>query len=58
MRTTNTKVNRTFEALAVALSALPDKTIDRIHALINDEQDGYIFDFRLAVDLFRRLTKS
>ncbi len=58
MRTTNTKANRTFDSLACALSYLPDKTIYKINSIINDERDGYRFDFVAAVNSYRQLTDS
>ena len=58
MRTKNTKANRTFDALACALNYLPDKTIHKINSVINDERDGYHFDFIAAVNSYRQLTNS
>ncbi len=55
MKTSLKKVNRTFDALAVLLCRLPDKTIDNIHAVINDDKDGYFFNFKSAVEKYRRL---
>ena len=58
MRTTNKKANRTFDALAHALNYLPDKTIYKINGIINDQRDGYRFDFIAAVNNYRRLCSS
>ncbi len=57
MRTNNTKVNRTLSALAIVLKDLPDNKIDEIHKVINDERDGYTFDFKLEVDKMRAFVK-
>jgi len=51
MKSHNTKVNRLLSALAVELKDLPDEKIE----LINDERDGYDFDFVSEVRSFRRL---
>ena len=58
MKSTNTKVNRTLEALAVELYALPDEEIKLIHKTINDGKDGYDFDFIQAVNNYRSLLGS
>ncbi len=55
MRTTNTKASRTFDALACTLNYLPDKTIYKIHSVINDKRDGYNFNFIAAVNSYRQL---
>jgi hypothetical protein len=58
MKSTNTKVNRTFGALAVELHDLPDKRIKIIHKIINDGRDGYSFDFVSNVNTYRSLLGS
>ena len=52
-KSTNTKVNRLLGALAVELRGLDDNVIVRIHNIINDDLDGYDFDFIGAVNSFR-----
>ncbi len=51
----NTKVNRLLEAMAVILHDNSDITIKELHAVINDERDGYNFDFIAACNSYRNL---
>ncbi len=55
MRSTNSKANRTFEALACSVQDLSDEQIQEMHVVINDSEDGYDFDFISAVKSFRHL---
>ena len=50
----NTKVNRTLSAMAIELKDLPDDKQQRLHKLINDERDGYVFDWLGEVAVYRR----
>ena len=54
MKSTNSKVNRTLNAIALTQN-LPDSQAIDINTVINDEQDGYDFDFIAAVNHFRHL---
>ena len=53
MKSNNSKVNRMLSALAVELRELPDEQIKSIHKLINDDIDGYNFDFISEVNSMR-----
>lgn len=53
----NTKVNRLLGALAVELREQSDATILNIHNIINDERDGYDFDFVTAVNAYRQFVE-
>ena len=52
----NTKVSRLLDAMAVTLCDLPDETVKELHATINDDRDGYEFDFVSAINGYRHLT--
>lgn len=58
MKSYNTKVNRLLSALAVELRELPDEQIIRIHNLINDNRDGYNFNFISEVNSTRSFIVS
>ncbi len=49
------KANRIFADLAALLCWQSDATIDAIHAIINDEKDGYFFNFKSVVEAYRRI---
>ena len=58
MKSNNPKVNRMLSALAVELRELPDEQIKNIHKLINDDIDGYNFDFISEVNSMRSFVVS
>ena len=58
MKSHNTKVSRTFSAIAVELHTLPDNKIKLLHKMINDGKDGYDFDFIGEVNSYRILLGS
>ena len=45
MLSNNTKVNRMLQAIACELKNADEEMIEHLHAIINDERDGYNFDF-------------
>jgi hypothetical protein len=47
-----------LSALAVELRELPDEQIKSIHKLINDDRDGYTFDFISEVNSMRSFVVS
>ncbi len=52
----NKKVKRTFDAMAVTLCNLDDKTIKLLHKTIADGKDGYPeYDLIATVNSFRVL---
>jgi hypothetical protein len=53
MISNNTKVERLLRALAVELKDLSDDKIKKIHDMINDNSDGYNFDFVSEVNSIR-----
>lgn len=52
-RSCNTKVNRFLRTLALELKNLPYATHKRIDAIINDERDGYKYNWLGIVDWWR-----
>ncbi len=58
MKSTNSKVNRMLDAIACELQGLPDETIARIHDIIDDDRDGYTFDFNVTVLRYRLFTHA
>ena len=57
MKSQNSKVTRLLKALAIELKDLHDEKIIRIHDIINDERDGYIFNFIQCIDSANILIK-
>ena len=55
-RSHNSKVSRLLSALAFELKDLPEKKQQRIDRIINDERDGYIFDWSSTVQVLRRFS--
>ena len=55
MRSNNAKVNRMLDAMAVSCVNCTDRFVKEINHVINDERDGYNFDFIKAVYNYRRL---
>lgn len=49
----NTKVKRLLSALAVVMKDESPALIEEVHKVINDERDGYNFDFKAEVDYFK-----
>ena len=53
-RTHNGKTCRLLSALAFELKDLPDDRQTRIHNIINDKRDGYMFDWRTFIEICKR----
>ena len=57
MKSQNSKVNRTLSTLALILKDLPNTKIQELHQAINDDRDGYSFNFKQEVENYRCFVK-
>jgi len=53
MRSNNTKVNRLLRAMALELMDLPYEKHKRLDQIINDDRDGYVYNWLGTVDWWR-----
>jgi hypothetical protein len=56
--TKNTKVDRLLDTLALELKDLEKERVCRIHNIINDERDGYNFNFKMRVETWKCITNK
>jgi hypothetical protein len=58
MKSVNKKVNRTLSTIALIVKDLPDSKIQEIHDAINDNRDGYDYNFKQAVEHYKAFVQG